>query len=357
MRRTSDDDELMVISAARVAADELLAELRAPIEKAMSVATPHAFDAAVARLAGELRRASSASDVEAMRAAVGVLDIDWRAATAQQRSAVVRAALAAAGRATAAVPTRIEASLGPAATAVVRAARGDARRDQRLAIAADFNAIDHRAIAYLRRANTALVTDAYGRRLEAFGDRARGIVARGLEQGLARDDIAADLASAADRALVSNLRSYWDVVAASFIGEARSFSQMSSYAEAGIERYVISAVLDEVTTDACRFLDGKVLRTADALGTFERLEASDDPLAIKRERPWVRERQSGDGVRELVVTRGSTATTLAAVERSGVGARDDRGAFTRTVDARDLAPAGIGLPPYHGLCRSSTLAS
>jgi SPP1 gp7 family putative phage head morphogenesis protein len=181
-------------------------------------------------------------------------------------------------------------------------------------------------------------------------------VARGLEHGLGRDEIAGDLAEAAELALVDRARSYWDVVAASFVGEARSMSQMSSYAEAGIDRYMLVAVLDEHTTDTCRFLDGKVLDIADAMRTFDRLEASDDPLAIKKERPWVRERVGDDGRRVLAIDRGGESTVLAVVERSGVGARADRGTFAREVSARYLAPAGVGFPPFHGLCRTTTVA-
>src|SRR5258708_4771028 len=112
------------------------------------------------------------------------------------------------------------------------------------AIAADLNAIDHRTIAYVTRANALFVRDEYGRRLESFGEQARRIVARGLEQGLGRDDIAEDLAAAADVALIGRSRRYWDVVAASFIGEGRSLSQISAYAEARIDRYVLLAILD-----------------------------------------------------------------------------------------------------------------
>jgi hypothetical protein len=134
-----------------------------------------------------------------------------------------------------------------------------------------------------------------------------------------------------------------------------SLSQISAYAEAGIERYVFSAVLDEHTTDTCRYLDGKVVETAEGLRTFERLEASDDPLAIKQIRPWVRERVGDDGMRNLVVDRGTQRSVLAVVERSGYGARDDRGAFSRGLSGREVATEGVGFPPFHGLCRTTTL--
>jgi len=352
---TSATDDLLVVAAAREAADEILADLRVPVAKALDLSTAHGFDLAVTRLAARLHRLTAKSDAEALRQALQVLDVDWRATSPAQRSALVRRALEAAGRATAPVSRAIAAPFGRAATEVVQATRGDSRRRHRLAIAADLNGLDRRAIEHVTRANTLFVRDGYGTRLEAFGQRVRETVARGLEAGLGRDAIAEDLVILAEAGLVRQATSYWTVVAASFVGEARSLSQISSYAEARIERYVLMAVLDEHTTNACRFLDGKVLETAAAVRTIERLEASDDPLAIKRERPWVRERVSDDGKRHLAVDGTTGPTILAVVERSGVGALDDRGVYSRTLSSRDLAPAGIGFPPFHGLCRTTTV--
>jgi hypothetical protein len=79
-------------------------------------------------------------------------------------------------------------------------------------------------------------------------------------------------------------------------------------------------------------------------------------MAIKDVRPWVRERLGEDGKRTLAVDRGGESTLLGVVERSGVGARDDRGTYSRALSSRDLAPAGVGFPPFHGLCRTTTVA-
>lgn len=347
------DEEVVV--AARATADAVLTMLRVPLAKALDVSTPRGFDAAVGRLATELRRATGQSNEEALRDALSVLDVDWHATTPARRADLLRRALLAAGRATADTGAAIQAPLGRAASAVAHATRSAARRDHGLVIGAELNAVDYRAVDYLARATKLFVRDEYGRRLESLGERVRGVVAQGLEQGLGRSEIAEDVAAAAEASLVTRALSYWDVVAASFVGEARSLSQVSAYAEAAIERYVLVAVLDEHTTDTCRYLDGKVLQTADALRTFERLDASDDPLALKDERPWVRERLDGDGRRTLQVDRGGASTLLAVVERSAVGTRDDRGEFSRGLSARDLAPAGIGFPPFHGFCRTTTV--
>lgn len=355
--------ELASIATGRAAADDLLALVGVPVAKALDLSTARGFDAAVARLAAELRRLAQEPETEAVRQAVGVLDIDWRQSTPAQRRELLARARTEAGHALASVARQIRAPLGRAATDVVTATRGHARRRHQLAIAADFNAIDRRAVEFVQRSTALFVRDALGQRVDQFAAKARAIVARGLEQGLGRDDIASELADAAEAALMTRGRPYWEVVAASFMGEGRSLAQVSAYAEAGIERYVLSAVLDEQTTDTCRFLDGKILETADALRTFDRLERADDPLALKALRPWVRERVGDDGRRGLVVDRGETSTVLAVVDRSGVGARDDRGAYSRAVSSRELAPAGIGFPPFvssenaRRKVRASTIAS
>jgi SPP1 gp7 family putative phage head morphogenesis protein len=351
-------DRLLLVHEARVAADEVLGRyLRLPLGKAIRLDTPGGFDRAVALLAARLRRAAGRADVDAVRDAMGVLDVDWRPTTAADRRRLVSEAMAAAGRATAIIPARIQVPLGDAAEAVVAATRTEARRKQGLAIAADFNALDHRVVSHVVGSQGNFVRDEYGRRVDGFGEQARRIVAAGLEQGLGRDDIAADLDAAARAALIERAPFYWEVVASSFISQGRSFAQMSSYAEAGIQRYVIEAVLDERTTQICRYLHGKTFEVADALHRFDRLEQLEQPENLKRELPWVRESLDAEtGRTRLYVDGGAGRTDLAEVTRSAFGTRDDRGDFRTLASDGVLREVGIGFPPYHGLCRTTTLA-
>jgi SPP1 gp7 family putative phage head morphogenesis protein len=351
-------DRLLVVHDARVAADELLGDyLRLPLGKAINLGSPAGFDRAVAVLAARLRRATGRADVDAVRDAMGVLDVDWAHTTAPERRRLVSEAMAAAGRATAIIPARIQVPLGDAAESVVAATRTQARRQQGLAIAADFNALDRRVVTHVVSSQGNFVRDEYGRRVDGFGEEARRIVAAGLEQGLGRDDIAADLERAARVALVERAPFYWEVVASSFISQGRSFAQMSSYAEAGIQRYVIEAVLDERTTHICRYLHGKTFAVADGLQRFERVEQLEQPEDIKRELPWARESLDPEtGNTRLYVDSGAGRTPLAEVTRSALGTRDDRGDFRPLASDGALREVGIGFPPYHGLCRTTTLA-
>jgi SPP1 gp7 family putative phage head morphogenesis protein len=291
-----------------------------------------------------------------LRAAVAVLDVDWRRTTPTERRRLVAEATARAARATAGVPRALEATFGRAAERVVGATRGELRRRQGLALAADFNAVDRRVVAYARSSQTGFVRDAYGHRHEAFSAEARRLVAEGLAQGLGRDDLAADLARAAERHLVGRSRPYWDLVASAFVGNARAYGQVSAYAEAGIERYVVRAVLDEVTTPMCRFLDGKTFAVRSALARFEQLERAPSSEAILAVRPWLREGPDPEGGgSRLYVRRGSERVTVARVVRSGVGARDDRGAFAGAPDEQALAGFGLDLPPFHAHCRTNVV--
>jgi hypothetical protein len=57
----------------------------------------------------------------------------------------------------------------------------------------------------------------------------------------------------------------------------------------------------------------------------------------------------------LFVERGGLRTPLVEVTRSGVGTVDDQGEHGRAVSNRELMDLGVGFPPYHGLCRTTTV--
>jgi len=351
-------NRLLVLHEARVVADEIVERfLGLPVAKAMNLGTRAGFDRAVALLAARLRRDTGRADADAVREAISILDVDWTSTTAPERRNLIAEAISAAGKATARIPDSIEVSLGDAAESVVAATRSDARRRQGLAIGAKFNALDQRVIDHVVSSQGNFVRDEYGRRLDDFGEKARRIVADGLEQGLGRDDIAADLEGAARAALVEQSPFYWEVIASSFIGQGRSFAQMSSYAEAGVERYVIQAVLDEVTTPICRYLDGKEFSVGDALERFERVESMDDPEDIKSLLPWVRQEIDPETGRTLLyVEREGSKIPLADAMDTGIGQAEDRGAFRSLANDDVLREAGVLFPPYHCFCRSVTLA-
>src|SRR5262249_49372917 len=125
--------------------------------------------------------------------------------------------------------------------------------------------------------------------------------------------------------------------------------QASAYAEAGIDRYQIVAVLDERTSACCRDLNGKTFEVRRALEHFAALDELEEPEAIKAASPLVR--QQGN---QLFVRHTSGRVVLADVVRDAVGTRDDAGEFHSRVPDAHLAGLGLGFPPFHGLCRSTS---
>jgi len=346
------EQHLLQVTHARESLDVVLGGyLRLPLVKALDLSTSEGFDTAVARLASTLRSTTAKAEDQAFRTAVAALDVDWTRTSAAQRAALIRQAMRDAGAVLRSAAPAVEAKLSTAAKAVLRSTRQGART-RGLTVSADFNAVDRRMIDYLRSSETAFVRDAYGRRLQALSERARTVVADGLEQGLGRSDLAAALEQAAGNALKAPSRFYWETIAGSFTGRGRSYGQLSAFAEAGIARYRVEAVLDENTTRTCRFLHGREFAVQSALAGFR--EAEDSPEDLKEISPWVREQLDPQtGRRLLYVRRGGERVALAEELRTGVGRRDDVGEFR----ARgDLAASGVLFPPFHGLCRTTLVA-
>jgi len=304
----------------------------------MDLSDADGFDRAVVTLAAQLRARISQPETSALRAAVGILDVDWSKTSASQRRALVRQARAAVGGLTAVIPARVQATLGPAADELVSATRSNVKA-QGISIAADFNAVDRRIAKYLTRANGLFVTDEYGRRLNGFEGRALKLVSEGLEAGLGRDDIATSLSQAAEGLMVGRSGFYWEVVSGSFIGTGRSFSQISAYAEAGIHRYLIEAILDEQTTEVCRLLHGKRFEVKDGLERFDTIDHLSSPQEIKNAKPWVHESTDEDGRKQLYIKHGEQRRSLRIQGQSG----------------SELASLGLSFPPFHALCRTTII--
>ena len=286
MSETCTDETLSSIRAARALLDQVFSQVL--VSKALKLHTRAGFDRAVAALSRRLLSSTHEDELKALKAAVDTLDVDWHSSSAAQRRQLIRQSMSAAGRHTAAIPSRIKTHLGEAANEVIAATRAHGRA-QGLAIGVDFNAMDRRVAQHLVKSNLNFVTDEYGRRLQGLSTEAQGLVAEGVEQGLGQKEIAASLRKLAEGFIVGRSAAYWDVVAASFIANGRSFAQLSSYAEAKIEHYQIEAVLDERTTETCRFLHGKTFSVSAGLERFEHLETIENPDALKAARPWVRE--------------------------------------------------------------------
>jgi hypothetical protein len=114
--------------------------------------------------------------------------------------------------------------------------------------------------------------------------------------------------------------------------------------ESGIERYVPSTVLDEA--DTCRFLDGTVIETSAGLRTFERLETSDDPLALERLRTVDARTVGEDGRRRLVAGGPETGWRSRRSSGAAWGPQRPRRLQPRAARGRPR-PVGRRVPSVH----------
>jgi len=164
----------------------------------------------------------------------------------------------------------------------------------------------------------------------------------GVETGLAPKDAAKQLDSALKKefARTGGPSTYESTVPARFAGRidqynqivvsnvaqrARVYSGVASMHDAGIERYVFSAVMDERTTEICQEMNGRVFTVAQGMKHLEAVAEADSPEAFKNAHPWP---ANAEAVRAIAGT----------------------GSLTEQSD--NLAQAGIPMPPLHGHCRS-----
>jgi SPP1 gp7 family putative phage head morphogenesis protein len=338
------------------AAGEIAEALRLPIDKAIDPLTRGGYLRIVAQVRRALDAATAEGEAAAVAEALRVLDVDWPNLSAAARTATIEAARMAIGTAPARVMPRLDATLRVSGPRVMGETRAAATRRFDLSIGTSLSARDRAAERYVRLSTSNFVRDHYGVRRDELAARAREVVARGLEEGAGREAIAAGLRAELGNTIMRG-DSYWQVVAGQFTNTARTFAEVGAFQDAGIQAYQFSAILDEVTTDECRFYDGQVFPLSTAVAARDRLSTLTNPDDVYRVAPWVRSGTAEDGSRIIYVDRGAGAgrEVIATVDRSGVGARDDRGAYSGALTGAALAAATPPIPPLHANCRSTII--
>lgn len=357
MRLIRRIDDWRYFARAALAAEDLL-ERVALVEKArpkISILSRRGFDQTVRRLVGKLSTITGPADAEAIRKAARALDRRWDRMPASERNAVIRAA----AEGLLEVPKVVVPKITPVITqeigSVVTAAKEATAAAHGLTIGASFTAQDERIVSFAATSQGAYVTDQYGARAAAFEQKARDIVSDGLEQGLGREDIGERLAAELTHPALGRSEAYWDQVASIHVGRARSYGQLASYTDAGIEEFAISAALDEVTCVICRLMNGKTFEVTAAMDSYARVAASKDPYAAEDEQPFIRVGRTEDGRQFLYASSGGQDHVLAHVISDATGERDERGRYGKVAPPAKFSSVGCSHPPFHGSCRCFTI--
>lgn len=310
--------------------------------------TAAGIDRAAAKLARSWSGLTRDDDARARAKALRDLKgVDWGNSTPKQRAAVIATATAAIGISTAALG-RLKRSLKTTSKKMLRTVYRDQSRA--LGIQVAFSNLDDKFSERLVTSSANFITDEYGRRRDDVTAQARKIVKDGLDKGLGNVAIASDLSRMVSAQTIGRSKAYWRVTANAFVQRTRSFGQLSSFSQAGIESYIIEAIMDERTTEICRYLDGKRMSTSTSLAQFEEVDSGGD---VKEVNPWVQ--QSGD---TLFVQPGSTKQAVARIDEPGFGTQSP-GKYTpspRYDTDQKLNNLGLSFPPFHGLCRTTLVA-
>jgi len=342
-----------LFTAAVAAADDLLRDVyRLDVAKALDPLDRRDFLVLVQRLGRALHGVSRDAEADALRRAFATLDVDWPNLSSRARDEVLRAARQALHGAQAKVLPRVDQIFELEGEKVVAGTRRATVRRFGLHIGAETTRTDERIATFVRQSESNFIRDEYGRRRDELGQRARDIVASGLEQGLGRDDITAEL-SASLGTVVSRGKPYWETVATSFANRGRTYTQLAAFDEADIEVFRFEAVLDEVTSEICRFMHGREFSVERAMQRFDDVEQARDPEAIADLQPWVRTGADDDGNQLLFYERGGRRRAVAQVDEAAVGHADKVGRYSHALGNDELEAAGVTVPPLHGRCRST----
>jgi SPP1 gp7 family putative phage head morphogenesis protein len=331
------------------------------ITKSLNPLDPDDFLIISARLSRALGKISRPHHREAARQALTALDVDWKTLSPKARNKVIREA----SRYIAGTPINfiepMVAELQVRGSRIVRSSRRNVRRQMSATVGAQIGVSltlkDQRIIDHSAQSQGFYVTSEYGRRAEFFSARARNIVSEGLDQGLGNDVIARDLKLQIGDVLGPRRSgNYWNVVANVFVNRSRTYGQLVSYDEAGIEKYRFEAVLDERTTNQCALLHGKEWEVKSALQRHEQVEQEQDPRAVQDLMPWIQSGADSQGNQILYTQdRSGNRTIIADVTKSRSG-KDSIGTYDQRVSDQKLADMGANQPPLHALCRSTIVA-
>lgn len=349
----------VTIDEAADAAEEIASFLLGVnVAKAIDPTTPEGFLVLSNALQARLAKAAAGAEQKVVKEVFRELDLDWATMSEKKLMAALTAAAEAIEKsyATRVIP-RIDSILKDQMPDVMKTSRAATIAREKLSIEPGPSLRDKDAEKWIRRSHVNFIRYSTGERAKTLSKQARSIVARALAQGQTTKQISETLKDQFGRK-IPRPDSYWHVVAESFVGRGRVASQISALEDASIERYELVAVIDEVTTDICRAMDGKVFLVSKARELFDSLADLDDPEDVKYANPWVRKGIDDEGSDYLWVPRADgTRATIAKITRSGVGTADDRGEYSGMRSEDELAALGIPVPPFHGRCRTTIVAA
>lgn len=324
--------------------------LRGPVAKAdePNPFTDAGFDAWIARLERAASRTIGAAERQQIRDGAKLAIRDWRSMTPAAVAAAITAMVGRMFRVPAAKIITGAKALAASSSRLVKRSKVATAAREKLSIATTFDAVDKEMLAFTRSATEHFVRDRYGAMMALHSKVAREHVAAGMRQGYSSQVIGKGLQRKMTALGLERSRSYWNTVSSIYAARGRSWGQLRSYEQGGIEAMRFVSVLDEHTTDVCRFMHGTLLRVGPAIQRYR--EAFDaEPEAVKWLQPFVQTGKDERGELLYYKDRDGQRQLVARIEESGRGQRDVSGRYSGALSGQQLEDAGINIPPLHGL--------
>lgn len=349
---------LVDIRKGREAADGLL-EFLAKAKKP-PITTPKGFDAVVIQTLQAIKAEVAGPQADALRVFLQGLEQDWVGmSVVARRKAVDKAAkswLAVSRRGTPPAVGKVLAAKGVDIVTQTKSALGKKKKKQ--SIGPSFSLADEAAVEFLAKSQVNYVRDMLGKRSGVLSDIARAVVADGLKNGHDSRTIGAALKENFSTTSVAGKNdNYWRLLSGVFVARARTWSTLSSFQEAGISGFQVEAILDEVTSEVCRYMHGKIFHVGAAMSSLIQSESANDPESVKDSQPWLSVARTGNPddkeERALFFKQGGAKHAVAIIDEPGVGKKDVVGKYQPLMNDSKLQSSGISSPPYHGHCRTT----
>ncbi len=312
--------------------------------------TEAGFTSFVKDLTGSLLEDTRGEEHAALKSIQHAIDVDWPGFNTAKRNAAITKIAGALGGVPDIVIPKITKTFKDAGEDMAVSTRAAVRGTYKLPIQVGFTEVDKIVIDHAATSQALYIRNAYGVREEQLSKVARSVVSEGLEHGFDKFTIAADLEAALKGTTAARSLGYYTQIASIFSCRARSHSTLSSFQEAGITSYVISAALTEVTCDACHFLNGKVFSVGASMQRALDVASSEDPEDVVELQPFVTKYVDSEGNAALGVGKGKDRTMIARVVESAVGEKDSTGKFSHEASTAQLEKLGCTSPPFHSHC-------
>lgn len=343
--------------AAADAADDLLwcfGVEKAKKQPPPNLLLPKGYDALVLQLLSAMKLAAGPKLQQGVKGTINALEVNWPKMTPAQRNAAITKAAQKYLQIGKDVAPLVEMTMREVGGNIVVSGKAAANSTWKTKVVVDMDLPDQVAVSFLSASQANYVRNQFGVRQAAFSQSVRDVVAKGVEAGHDRYVIAEAIQAQVGAAELGRTESYWRMIASTFTSRARTWSVLRSFDEAGIGAYQFDAVLDEVTSEVCRFMHGRVFQTNSALAHMQLVEQAPDPEDVAEIQPWPSIKKDPEtGERHIQIKQGGQVKQVGTVHTPAVGQKDKTGQYTPAMSSRQMQASGIAQPPLHGHCRST----